>query len=56
MKFVRIFAWVRFAVVFSLVFAILANSSTFVLASSDAQTLLGEIVVTGRGENGNRHI
>src|SRR5215204_3621428 len=52
MKVLRIVARARFAAAICLVFAVLASSSMLVLASPDGKTLQGEIIVTGKSENG----
>ena len=52
MKGFRKVNWARSAAAFCLACAVLANSSMFVLASSDDKPLLGEIIVTGKSENG----
>lgn len=52
MKVARTLIWSRFAAALCLMFVMLANSSMFVLAAPDGNLLLGEIVVTGRSENG----
>ncbi len=52
MKYIKKTAFLRHATAFCLTLTMLASSSMFVLAAPDSKVLLGEISISGNGENG----